>query len=82
MNKIVRFTVCKGRRTASCNHNPSCKMALGPKRSFCRRKNKSACKGLRASYCKKRKSCKMASGNKRSFCRKNTNKKRKLFIKI
>lgn len=79
MNKTVRITICKGRRAASCRNHPSCKMAVGPKRSFCRKRSGKylgSCRGMRASSCRQSKSCKMAFGKKRSFCRKKTNKKR------
>lgn len=82
MKKTVRITICKGRRPALCRRNLSCKMAVGPKRSFCRKKSgksSGSCKGMRASSCRQRKSCKMAFGKKRSFCRKKTNKKRERF---
>lgn len=28
---------CRGVATAKCRHKPGCKMAMGPKRSFCRK---------------------------------------------
>ena len=40
--KRVKFSQCRGKRASSCRQKPSCKMAMGKKRShYCRRnKNK------------------------------------------
>lgn len=37
--KRVKKSVCRGLMTAKCRHHKTCKMALGKKRSFCRKKN-------------------------------------------
>lgn len=42
MKSKRKGSACKGLRTSTCRHRPSCKMAMGRKRSFCRtKKNKS-----------------------------------------
>jgi len=37
--KRVKKSICRGLMTAKCRHHKSCKMSLGKKRSFCRKKH-------------------------------------------
>ena len=34
-----KLSKCRGLKTAKCRHQSGCKMAIGSKRSFCRKKN-------------------------------------------